>query len=138
MISLFQSPSILGWSISQIKEIKDWQNVLVPFDIGVVYISYKIGTRELTRFQSPSILGWSISRYEARKKLEIRFSPLRYWGGLYQIKPPSQLRLGFSPLRYWGGLYPFEFIFPTKFPVLVPFDIGVVYIPSFVFSDRIF
>ena len=89
------------------------------------------------------------------------FSPLRYWGGLYQnidVKKHTEIVLvpfdigvvyissqvfafmlfSFSPLRYWGGLYlPLS---PSKSPylVLVPFDIGVVYIPSFVFSDRIF
>ena len=36
--------------------------------------------------------------------------------------------ISFSPLRYWGGLYPN--ILSTFSPeiVLVPFDIGVVYI----------
>ena len=35
---------------------------------------------------------------------------------------------GFSPLRYWGSLYPI-FVFKKAIKiVLVPFDIGVVYI----------
>ena len=46
--------------------------------------------------------------------------------------------LSFSPLRYWGGLYHKNKMPSTIVLVLVPFDIGVVYIPSFVFSDRIF
>ena len=34
----------------------------------------------------------------------------------------------FSPLRYWGGLYLQGAIFKSNGKVLVPFDIGVVYI----------
>ena len=59
------------------------KNVLVPFDIGVVYIQK--GNRILT--------------------------------------PKS-----FSPLRYWGGLYQSSIKLKEKYKVLVPFDIGVVYI----------
>ena len=57
--------------------------VLVPFDVGVVYINlYAYADKYLS------------------------FSPLRCWGGLY----PIQFFLvdfikSFSPLRYWGGLY---------------------------------
>ena len=40
--------------------------------------------------------------------------------------------------RYWGGLYLLTVSGSQSGKVLVPFDIGVVYIPSFVFSDRIF
>ena len=34
----------------------------------------------------------------------------------------------FSPLRYWGGLYQDGQLKQFFFGVLVPFDIGVVYI----------
>ena len=57
--------------------------VLVPFDIGVVYINVD----ELVE-------------------------------GLFC----------FSPLRYWGGLYQKYFQYLMNIWVLVPFDIGVVYI----------
>ena len=62
-LSRFQSPSILGWSISESSFLSDIRKVLVPFDIGVVYIS--TGTYVV---------------------LAICFSPLRYWGGLYHSK----------------------------------------------------
>ena len=62
--------------------------------------------------------------------LDLCFSPLRYWGGLYRednsgvisndVLVPFDIGvvyikkgkynywyLGFSPLRYWGGLYPY-------------------------------
>ena len=35
---------------------------------------------------------------------------------------------GFSPLRYWGGLYHIALVENQNTKVLVPFDIGVVYI----------
>ena len=79
--------------------------VLVPFDIGVVYI-----TINLHSFAAFS------------------FSPLRYWGSLYQILKTVHLDIRFSPLRYWGSLYPEIYGNLKIFLVLVPFDIGVVYI----------
>ena len=97
--------SILGWSIS--KKIARYvaQFVLVPFDIGVVYI---FKTERSVDFQS--------------------FSPLRYWGGLYQIQGTDGKLYCFSPLRYWGGLYQNKLVMRYLSEVLVPFDIGVVYI----------
>ena len=80
--------------------------VLVPFDFGVVYIKRIIDKRNYNKFQSPSILGWSISCLE---------------NGQVWVKC-------FSPLRYWGGLYPFDNLKRDEYVVLVPFDIGVVYI----------
>ena len=56
------------------------------------------------------------------------FSPLRYWGSLYQYNEDKEKRLSFSPLRYWGSLYRMVLIVNGSIPVLVPFDIGVVYI----------
>ena len=79
--------------------------VLVPFDIGVVYI-----------YGEP----W--------KRRRICFSPLRYWGGLYHSKCFKVFSSGFSPLRYWGGLYQINPFHLIALSVLVPFDIGVVYI----------
>ena len=35
----------------------------------------------------------------------LRFSPLRYWGSLYQNGGYKDRTSGFSPLRYWGSLY---------------------------------
>ena len=128
LILLFQSPSILGWSISILVAFAYLYLVLVPFDIGVVYIRITsllsfadsfsplrywgglyqelVFLTTMLKFQSPSILGWSISNKEMIKMITISFSPLRYWGGLYQnilmIHPDDK--------------------------VLVPFDIGVVYI----------
>ena len=57
--------------------------VLVPFDIGVVYITNN---------------------------------------------PQEEKFKSFSPLRYWGGLYQTGKIYMDNINVLVPFDIGVVYI----------
>ena len=57
------------------------------------------------------------------------FSPLRYWGGLYPMAAGAlKISGSFSPLRYWGGLYPMDILSIVKLVVLVPFDIGVVYI----------
>ena len=80
-------------------------DVLVPFDIGVVYITSDVSFTT-----------------------EYGFSPLRYWGGLYQYINPTPLDNCFSPLRYWGGLYQIILLLITTYIVLVPFDIGVVYI----------
>ena len=41
----------------------------------------------------------------------------------------------FSPLRYWGSLYPYNVLPGWIIEVLVPFDIGVVYIVIFSDSD---
>ena len=53
---------------------------------------------------------------------------LRYWGGLYPKILSFEILLSFSPLRYWGGLYLKNSSLLTTGSVLVPFDIGVVYI----------
>ena len=108
ILKQFQSPSILGQSISDYNAYWLLNQVLVPFDIGVVYINNINGIEETLLFQSPSILGQSISN----------------------IIFKTNGKLGFSPLRYWGSLYP-KIIFLSPFTlVLVPFDIGVVYINS--------
>ena len=61
--------------------------VLVPFDIGVVYINI-INLKEGV----------------------FSFSPLRYWGGLYQlVNYLLDGIMSFSPLRYWGGLYQYRY-----------------------------
>ena len=38
------------------------------------------------------------------------------------------MQYSFSPLRYWGGLYHYIGVTVDVKSVLVPFDIGVVYI----------
>ena len=38
------------------------------------------------------------------------------------------ITISFSPLRYWGGLYQNILMIHPDDKVLVPFDIGVVYI----------
>ena len=80
------------------------------------------------RFQSPSILGWSISGTPFQHPKRFRFSPLRYWGGLYHLSGFKNPSFRFSPLRYQGGLYQIVVSLQIKLKVLVPFDIGVVYI----------
>ena len=67
-----------------------------------------------------------------------RFSPLRYWGGLYHIAVKSMRDLGVLVPFDIGVVYIVFRMGSSYSIVLVPFDIGVVYIPSFVFSDRIF
>ena len=57
----FQSPSILGQSISELADLIAYAKVLVPFDIGVVYIKFISSSIFASLFQSPSILGQSIS-----------------------------------------------------------------------------
>jgi len=73
----------LGWSISFINDLTWESKVLVPFDIGVVYITlnheqtidivlvpFDIGVVYITIFCSIILCS--------------SFSPLRYWGGLYR------------------------------------------------------
>ena len=82
-------------------------------------------------------MGWSISTNPGRPNSNFGFSPLRYWGGLYPKRTAEESKtLSFSPLRYWGGLY--QFVNSTLFnhEVLVPFDIGVVYIINKLSSDK--
>ena len=66
------------------------------------------------------------------------FSPLRYWGGLYLSSWRVGTTEGFSPLRYWGGLYQILTVEQGLRYVLVPFDIGVVYITSLYFFNFLF
>ena len=79
--------------------------VLVPFDIGVVYILY---VKVMTNLNC--------------------FSPLRYWGGLYLKEELYQLRLEVLVPFDIGVVY-IKICESKKINfVLVPFDIGVVYI----------
>ena len=113
------------------KQSKSKYTVLVPFDVGVVYILHRSIKISLFQFQSPSMLGWSISVYLKRQLKIVSFSPLRYWGGLYQVvNDKIALSICFSPLRYWGGLYLINEVYKLLYGVLVPFDIGVVYIEN--------
>ena len=97
----------MGWSISDRDKGKKRRGVLVPFDIGVVYI----------------LIGHF-------KKLETVLVPFDI--GVVYINKRHNLSnaIGFSPLRYWGGLYPIGGAAFKGLSVLVPFDIGVVYIDN--------
>ena len=77
------------------KTIKNEQELKFYSHSKVIFIKYHF-----------SILGWSISH------------------GTYQTETSS----GFSPLRYWGSLYQTIAVGWYYAVVLVPFDIGVVYI----------
>ena len=173
-INRFQSPSMLGWSISVFIGNPAETHGFSPLRCwgGLYLIQTRL--RNIVEFQSPSILGWSISILLFPSSIRLSFSPLRYWGGLYHhirkklpeypvlvpfdigvvyiiingwrvrniaFQSPSILGwsisksvhsreyiLGFSPLRYWGGLYHNTRLFLSAEFVLVPFDIGVVYI----------
>ena len=124
----FQSPSILGWSISTMLKRKNTQLsfsplrywgglylrvggnvleslVLVPFDIGVVYIDSRQHGLQQLKFQSPSILGWSISYFFSCINQLSVLVPFDI-GVVYINKHRIyEIEIGFSPLRYWGGLY---------------------------------
>ena len=61
---------MLGWSISNRITRFSKTSVLVPFDVGVVYI-----------------------KNEKNKVSNLSFSPLRCWGGLYPSNNPSKTTL---------------------------------------------
>ena len=104
--------------------------VLVPFDVGVVYITPGGPTRQIMGF-SPLRCWGGLYRHEKDSipyhcvlvPFDVgvvyihdanltascsSFSPLRCWGGLYQIVTLIQIFFCFSPLRCWGGLYQYE------------------------------
>ena len=74
------------------------------------------------------MLGWSISYALCYVLQCCSFSPLRCWGGLYHNMCRIRICKSFSPLRCWGGLYLMELVEELNGKVLVPFDVGVVYI----------
>ena len=93
---------------------KDAEYVLVPFDIGVVYI-----TLNVSKFSPPVLVPFDI-------------------GVVYILKEENNYgKKSFSPLRYWGGLYQINPFHLIALSVLVPFDIGVVYINSLVSTENL-
>ena len=103
-------------------------SVLVPFDIGVVYIDENGMEGKTVSFSPlrywgglyptdvqhelsdivlvPFDIGVVYIIIISPLKVSNSFSPLRYWGGLYQYTHTMRAYLfSFSPLRYWGGLY---------------------------------
>ena len=75
-----------------------------------------------------SILGWSISHGTYQTETSSGFSPLRYWGSLYLKKGPEKLFFEFQSPLILGQSISQYLLRNLKFIVLVPFDIGVVYI----------
>ena len=112
VISIKYHFSILRWSISNYIYHITKKKVLVPFDIGVVYIQI---AKSLSRLTS--------------------FSPLRYWGGLYQYEDiEGNHKLVLVPFDI-GVVYIRCKMFSNRLKVLVPFDIGVVYIRSYFYLN---
>ena len=74
----------MGWSISKLNLGLLKINVLVPFDIGVVYIN-EINPIVMNGVLVPFDIGVVYIAKRMKQKNENSFSPLRYWGGLYHI-----------------------------------------------------
>ena len=74
----------MGWSISEYHTEIPFHPVLVPFDIGVVYIM--IGSLgDVIFVLVPFDIGVVYIQRRPCNKILFGFSPLRYWGGLYHI-----------------------------------------------------
>ena len=64
------------------KNFVEQDTVLVPFDIGVVYIT-EWNVTENILVLVPFDIGVVYIQSLWQKLPQLRFSPLRYWGGLY-------------------------------------------------------